>query len=136
VLTGPPCAGKSTFVEEHRGPDDLVVDLDRLAEALGLPADVPAYGSRHVAAAAARTARTAVVRAQQDGEYDGLAGDVWVIDAELTSQVRGIWRRHGAELLDLDPGRDVCHERADAAGRPGATHRLIDDWYDRAERGA
>ncbi len=35
IVCGPPAAGKSTYVAERRGPDDLVIDLDQIAAALG-----------------------------------------------------------------------------------------------------
>jgi predicted kinase len=37
VVTGPPCSGKSTYVRTHRGPDDLVIEMDQIKQALGSP---------------------------------------------------------------------------------------------------
>ena len=34
VVTGPPCAGKSTHVRRHAQCDDIIIDLDRIALAL------------------------------------------------------------------------------------------------------
>jgi AAA domain len=31
LICGPPASGKSTYVETHRGPGDLVIDIDRIA---------------------------------------------------------------------------------------------------------
>lgn len=36
IVYGSPCAGKSTWVEEVAEPDDLILDLDRIWEAIGL----------------------------------------------------------------------------------------------------
>ena len=35
VVTGPPCAGKSTYVRENAKSGDLRVDYDLIAQALG-----------------------------------------------------------------------------------------------------
>ena len=35
VVTGPPCAGKSTYIREHAADGDVLVDYDELAQALG-----------------------------------------------------------------------------------------------------
>ena len=38
VVHGPPLSGKSTYVQEHKGPNDLVFDFDLIMSALsGLP---------------------------------------------------------------------------------------------------
>ena len=31
VITGPPCAGKSTYAREQATLNDMVIDLDRIA---------------------------------------------------------------------------------------------------------
>lgn len=35
LVTGPPCAGKTTYAEHHAKPGELVLDLDRIARELG-----------------------------------------------------------------------------------------------------
>ena len=40
IVYGPPLAGKSTFVRENMGPDDLVFDMDAVQNAL-------CYGEDH-----------------------------------------------------------------------------------------
>jgi len=35
LVTGPPCAGKSTYVRTHAQPDDLILDLDEIARECG-----------------------------------------------------------------------------------------------------
>ena len=39
IVYGPPLAGKSTFVRENMGPDDLVFDMDAVQNALCYGAD-------------------------------------------------------------------------------------------------
>ena len=32
IVCGPPLAGKSTYAEQHRAPDDIIIDLDEIRE--------------------------------------------------------------------------------------------------------
>ena len=34
IVTGPPAAGKSTYIREHRKPGDITIDYDELANTL------------------------------------------------------------------------------------------------------
>ena len=35
VITGPPCAGKSTYIKDHAVAGDLIIDFDVIASAFG-----------------------------------------------------------------------------------------------------
>lgn len=61
VVTGPPCGGKTTYVEEQRQPGDLVLDLDALAHSMGYPSTQVEWGDQHPAIQAARMARAHVL---------------------------------------------------------------------------
>jgi hypothetical protein len=133
VVTGPPCAGKSTYIEEHRSLDDVVIDVDRLAVALGADADHIDWsdgGSAH--RILAREVRAWLVRELMKdlGTVASSAGrEVWLVDTAPRGWQRRSYRAVGATIVDLDPGREVCHERAKAAGRSVATHGEIERWY-------
>ena len=127
LVTGPPCAGKTRHVADHRRPGDLVLDLDAIAHALGYPGRQIRYGDHHPVAAAARVARTAVLQALAAGQITGTA---WIIETKPSRTQLAIYKRRGARVLTLDPGRDVCHRRADEDERPEGTHEQIDAWYD------
>lgn len=122
VVTGPPCAGKTTHVHDHRSGADLVIDFDALASALGYPG---LWNGEHPATGAARIAWNAVVRSVllNPDSY----GDVWLIQSRPASWMRGNYTRAGARFVDLDPGRDACLTRAARRG-PTAVD-AVNAWY-------
>jgi hypothetical protein len=131
VVTGPPCAGKSTYIEEHRSLDDVVIDVDRLAVALGADADHIDWSRGTAHRILARDVRAYLVRTlMQDLKVSGGAGTpVWLVDTAPKGWQRAEYRKVGATVVDLVPAREVCHERAKAAGRSVATHGEIERWY-------
>lgn len=130
VVTGPPCAGKSTYVDEHREPGDVVIDLDRLAVALGAVSDHVDWSANEPHRTLARDIRARLVRDLiADIKRDTLTFNVWLIESSPRSWQRAEYRRVDATVVDLVPSRETCHERAKAAGRTVATHGEIERWY-------
>lgn len=128
VVVGPPAAGKSTWVLERAKPGDVVIDFDRLAVALtGLGGD-PHDHSAPVAAVtrAARTAAIAAAIKQAD------RANVYVIHSSPGQQRMAEYRELGAQIVTIDPGRDVVRERCKTE-RPRRMFAAIDEWY--RERG-
>jgi hypothetical protein len=121
VVIGPPCSGKTTYVTEHRGPEDLVVDLDVIAQALGSPRD---YGHPPHLVPFMCEARDAVLR--RLGRKHG-APRVWVVTTrpEVADQLVGSRR------VTIDADRIDCKSRAHLAGRPPEWLDVIDAWFDR-----
>lgn len=119
VVTGPPCAGKTTHVQSHRRDGELVVDLDALAEALGAKTGHQATGEVKRAALAAR--RAAIEHAIGSG------ASAWVIHSQPTTEDRERYARQGADFVDLDPGLDEVLSRA--KWRPEGTDAAIRRWY-------
>lgn len=128
VITGPPCAGKTTHIAEHRRPNDLVVDLDTIAQALGYPDPHINWNSTHPAVEASREARYAIIGAVLKNRIRANT-TAWIIDSNPTPAMLRWYRQAKATITTLDPGAKVCHDRADADQRPALTHQHIDDWY-------
>lgn len=122
VITGPPAAGKSTYVQENAHPSDVVIDLDRIARAFmpesngGAPLPdqtgggpygdgqvYPAY-IRHVAIGA-RTA--AIQRATRLRERIG----VWIIHSIPKPEQLEEYQRMGWQVISIDPGEQIVRER-------------------------
>lgn len=122
VVTGPPCAGKSTYVQDNRGPDDVVVDFDLIAKALGSGANHRPEGAVRDVAFAARDGAVTRVLA-------GVASDAWLIHTSPTGAQVAAYEDAKAEFIELDPGIDVCLARAQEDGRPNGTAESIAAWY-------
>ena len=125
-MTGPPCSGKTTYVAEHRSDDDLVLDLDQIAHALGYPDVQVEWGSEHPAAQAARIARTHLLHGLLNGTVTGPA---WIIDTQPDDRLLAQYDRVGAELVHLDTPREVCLDRARATRTEQAV-AAIEAWFD------
>lgn len=119
LVVGPPGAGKSSLVEAEAGPADVVVDYDRLLDALG-PAIPRGGDQRHDVTMAARNAVLSKIR---KGDVD--AETIWIISTNPLAE--DLFPHHEVRLVD--PGRDQVVAQAGAAGRPPSFVAVIDDWY-------
>jgi len=115
LVMGPPTAGKSTYIREHAGPHDLVIDYDALQQAMG---NAPRNEVREV--------HNALLRRVQAG--DAGADTVWIHSANPRAEEQ--FPHH--EVVLLDPGEDEAMERAKRE-RPEYILPVIENWY--ASRG-
>lgn len=122
VITGPPCAGKTTYMREHAKDGDLRVDYDLIAQALGSANSHTAEGLIREAAFGAREG--AIEAALKDADSDS-----WIIHTSPSEEHRKRYEEAGAEFIALDPGYDVCMERAKQDCRPQQTIDGIEKWY-------
>lgn len=111
VLTGPPCGGKPTYAQANKHERSVVVDFDAIARALGYPLEHVEPGW-HPAIGAAKAAWSALVKSA----LAGMAGDVWVIDSAPPPWRLRQYEAAGADVMLVDPGLEVCLERAEERG--------------------
>lgn len=126
VIHGAPCSGKSTYVREHAGEEDVRVDFDILAQALGAPIS---HGSTGAQWKAALAARQAVIDGLIDGELSGV--EAWIIQTTLSPQVRERYEKAGAEIVVMDTSLEECLDRCAADGRPEGTEDRIREWFEK-----
>lgn len=122
VISGPPCAGKSTYVKENAKDGDLRVDYDSIAKALGAKNSHAAEGIVRQAAFDAREG--AISTALSDTK-----AEAWIIHTSPSPQHLSAYADAGAEFIELDPGYEVCMERAKQDDRPQQTYDGIEKWY-------
>lgn len=122
IITGPPCAGKSTYVRENAKSGDLRIDYDLIAQALGAENSHAAEGIVKQAAFDAREGAIQTALKNADAES-------WIIHTSPSAEHMQLYGDAGADVIALDPGYDVCMERAKQDERPQQTIDGIEKWY-------
>lgn len=130
VVTGPPAAGKSTWVREHAQPGDVVVDYDLLAVALSAPSNGTTHDHRGAVRSVAFRARSAAIREalRHAGEVD-----VYVIHSLPPADALAKYAEHQARLVTVDPGEEVVMARI-AEQRPATARAVARRWYSQAAK--
>lgn len=119
IICGAPCSGKSSYVKQHAKPGELVIDTDVIAEAIGSGVKHQARGFCLEAALEMR--RAAIEYAKS------VDAESWIIHTKPSKSQMSEYKRIGADIVVLDPGIDVCKQRAE--DRPSGTIEQIDKWY-------
>jgi predicted ATPase len=129
VVTGPPGAGKSSWIQAHATAADIVIDLDLMALAMAGPgADHHAHGE--VLLKVVHRARFAAL----NEAYQHLdSTDVYVIHTQPSAKALAKYKRLKAKVVVVDPGRDVVMQRVRAMRQPGM-ERVVTRWYNHRPR--
>lgn len=128
VVTGPPCAGKSTWVRQRAKVGDIVVDLDRIALALTAESCEHHAYPNHVRMAAMQVRKSAVAVAMTHARR----GQSYIIHAKPPKAARAAYKRMGAIWVNLTAPMPVLMERA-MRERPPHVWRILETWYEDAE---
>lgn len=130
IVTGPPCGGKSTYINERAKPGDIVIDMDRIALALTTEGTEPFTYSdtiRRVAFKARQAAVTEALLVAQGERYQ----NVFIIHTDPSPDQRAAYRAMGGRIVECDPGKEVALERVQH--RPKQNHaiakRFINEYY-------
>ena len=122
LIVGPPAAGKSTWVRQQAKPGDITIDYDTIAEALGSTGhDHPDHVKAVTKAARQAAIDTALTLADDH--------DVYIIHSMPSARLLRHYRNHGAQVITIDPGRDVVLARCKQE-RPWRIGQAAKEWYD------
>lgn len=124
VVTGPPAAGKSTWVRAHAKIGDIVIDYDQLANALTAPGADPHNHTRSVRNVAARARSAAITEALR---YTSDV-EVYIIHSIPSDEARQRYADHDARIVTIDPGQDIVNQRI-AEQRPASARAAATRWY-------
>lgn len=124
VVTGPPAAGKTTWVRERARQGDIVVDYDALVAALTPVTKQPFDAPMHLVDVA-QAARNAAIHVGLNKTWHA---NVYIIESRPSAQNRERYEQLGARFVDIDPGYEVCIARARAERHP-RVQAVVDDWY-------
>ena len=114
LISGPPCAGKTTYARDNAGPNDVILDYDLIAQELG-STTTHGHAALHDAT---------VMELNRRLDASRTAPHVWLVKCEPTRTDLA----RAAQHVRLDPGIDVCMERAELE-RPATWPALITAWY-------
>ncbi|MFJ4828411.1 AAA family ATPase [Streptomyces sp. NPDC088747] len=124
VVIGPPCGGKSSWVREHAERGDIVIDYDRIANALAAEGPFE-WGFRRPFAKVAYEARQAAIN---EALRHIATLDVYVIHSVPRPAVMDRYRKCGAKVVVVDPGREVVEARC-REERPADSMDAVKRWY-------
>lgn len=124
IITGPPAAGKTTWVRERATPGDITIDYDAIITALTPRGHEPYDAPMHVVDVA-QTARNAAIHVALNKVWHC---NVYIIDSRPSAASRAQYERLGAKFITIDPGYDVCMARAQAQRSP-RIQQVVDEWY-------
>lgn len=131
IVCGPAASGKSTYVARHKGPRDIVLDLDVIAVArFGKPVAMLDIDQR-LASLTDRNQRLASLSAPEAvGQHDM----AWLIVSEPTAAKRQWWhdRLKPASIIVIETPLDECiarYKSDTAQRRPADTPNIIARWW-------
>ncbi|MFG2328261.1 hypothetical protein ACGFMM_01410 [Streptomyces sp. NPDC048604] len=124
VITGPPAAGKTSWIQAHATARDIVIDLDRIAVALTGPG-APQWNQDALVLRVAHKARFAAMHEAFELR-DKL--DVYLIHTMPSPKAMAKYKRLDAQIVTVDPGQDIVMQRIDAMRDPDM-RRVATRWY-------
>lgn len=129
IVIGPPAAGKSTYIREHRQPGDITIDYDALANTL---AGLEPANHEHTTTVkrVTKAARDAAIREAQKHAHDM---DVWIIHSTPAQTTLDRYRREGADVIVVDPGKKTVMHRIKQE-RPKHMLAVAAKWYEQQDK--
>lgn len=105
VVTGPPAAGKTTYIAEHAKPGDIRIDLDHIANTLA-GEDMDNHEHEAHILTVAKAARRAAIDAAIKQDCT-----VWLIHTKPTPKQLNDYEAQGAVIHTIDPGKGTVMKR-------------------------
>lgn len=124
VVTGPPAAGKSSWIEARAKARDIVIDLDRITSALTGPGAAP-WSQDPLHLRVAHRARYAAMN-EAFQLLDQL--DVYLIHTMPSPKHLARYKRLQARVVVVDPGEEIVMQRIDTM-RDASMRRVAARWY-------
>lgn len=122
IVSGPPAAGKTTYVRDHAKPGDTVIDLDDISLSID-PTFKQWRGRSDDLLARSLRARNEIL-GQLDRKQTGKA---WLIVSAPTKAERKWWQdKLGGKVTLLNPGYSECMKRSRQRGTPS---HGVERWF-------
>ncbi|MFG2589062.1 AAA family ATPase [Streptomyces sp. NPDC048438] len=124
VVTGPPAAGKSSWITARARSTDIVIDLDRITQALAGPG-APQWTQDKLLVKVAQRARFAAI---DEALRHRDETDVYLIHTMPSAKAAARYARLGARTIVVDPGREVVMQRVRDMRQDGMV-AVATRWY-------
>jgi hypothetical protein len=122
IVWGAPAAGKSAFVSDAARPDDLVVDIDRVWDAVCIAGQAVKPENVKAEVFALRDLLLDRIRTRS-----GRWKTAWLVGSyPLSGERERLARGLGAELIHIDTAREVCLDRCKDDGR---RRQWVEDYW-------
>lgn len=122
IVYGSPCAGKSTWVKESAGKDDLIVDVDKIWEAITIN---DKFNKSKRLLRNVLGVRDCII--DQILIREGKWKNAYIIGGyPLSMERKRLADKLNAELVFIDESKETCKSRA----LNSEWEKLIDDWFD------
>ena len=128
IITGPPAAGKSTYLKQHAKPGDIRIDFDDLANLLTGKDPANHEHDRDIRDLVRAMRTTAIKKAMQQTRRD-----VWIIHSNPAENTMSKYKQAGATIHTIDPGKDIVMKRIKQQ-RPPVMLKVAGQWYDRGKQ--
>jgi predicted kinase len=122
VVYGPPCSGKSTYIQKHLKPGDYLLDIDLLAQST---LSTPSYLLRNKEQAhILLNVRDAMLRELIQHDVK-----IWM----QTTYIAGIFNHFKYELIEVPTTKEQCYAYLMASDRQDKAEQRtwIDKWFDK-----
>ena len=124
VVFGPPASGKTTYVEDHKGDNDVVFDFNKVMSAI---TGGPMYSTNENLVSYCTDIRTLIIdKAIRSGKAD----HTWIIVTSPDDTLKERLKDVPVNYVEMTCSEEECLERIDAeGGRPGEHKDVVKKYY-------
>ena len=126
IVYGSPCSGKSTYVKESALKEDLIVDIDKIYQAISVN---EAHDKSNRLTSNVFQIRDMLLDAIRT--RNGRWINAWIVGGyPLKMDRERLASTLGAELVFIEANKELCLARAESS-RPNEYKKFIEDWFNR-----
>lgn len=129
VVYGPPCSGKTTYVQKNKGKKDIIIDFDRLRTALTF-SEIHSTNDEKFANRYVNACRGSIVSCAK--KKQGEAETYWYTTSILTDSLKEWFSGLNPEYREIEATEEECLEHlANDDTRPDKEYwtKIIKNWF-------